>query len=190
MFENQEIKRIDLPLTAETVHELRAGDRVRLFGKLYTARDAAHKRLVELLQKGQQLPVDLQGQTLYYVGPSPAKPGYVTGSAGPTSSYRMDSMTVPLLKLGLRGMIGKGVRSREVTEAMQQYGAVYFCAVGGAAALIARSIKKSELVTYEDLGPEAIYCLTVEDFPAIVAIDAQGNDLYQTGPEDWRRGRE
>ena len=190
MLENKEINKINLPLTAEVVSGLRAGDRVRLNGKIYTARDAAHRRLVDLLEKGEPLPVDLQGQTLYYAGPSPAKPGYVIGSAGPTSSYRMDSLTVPLLEIGLKGMIGKGVRSNDVVQAMQRYGAVYFCAVGGAAALISRSSIKAEVVAYEDLGPEAIYCLTVNDFPAIVAIDAQGNDLYQIGPEDWRKGRE
>lgn len=171
-----------LPLTEEDVRMLRAGDIVTLSGSLYTARDAAHKRLIALLEAGKPLPVDLKGQTLYYVGPAPASPGHAVGSAGPTTSYRMDAYTPQLLRLGLRGMIGKGRRSDAVRAAMREYGAVYFGAVGGAAALIARSIRKAEVIAYPDLGPEAIHRFTVEKFPVIVLMDAQGGNLYEEGP--------
>jgi len=166
------------PLSGATVRSLHAGDQVQLSGALYTARDAAHQRLVALLDRGEKLPFDLEGQIIYYVGPSPAPPGKVIGSAGPTSSYRMDPYTVPLLERGLKGMIGKGERDEEVVRAMKEHRAVYFAAVGGAGALLARCIKKSEIIAYEDLGPEAIRRLQVEDFPVIVAQDSTGGNLY------------
>ncbi len=178
--------RINTPVTTGEVRKLRAGDNVLISGVIYTGRDAAHKRLIELIQKGEDLPVDLDGQFIYYVGPAPAKPGYAAGAAGPTTSYRMDPYTVPLLERGLKGMIGKGLRSREVIEGMKKYGSVYFGAVGGAAALIAKSIRKVEVVAYEDLGAEAIHRFHVEDFPAIVVIDALGNNLYETEPAKYR----
>lgn len=171
-----------LPLTAEDVEKLRIGDRVLLTGEMLTGRDAAHKRLIALLDEGKELPVDVQGQTIYYVGPAPASPGHAVGSAGPTTSYRMDAYTPKLLARGLRGMIGKGMRNEEVRKAMQQYGAVYFGAVGGAAALIARAIRESEVLAYEDLGTEAIHRFRVEDFPVIVLMDAHGGNLYEEGP--------
>lgn len=149
-------------------------------GTMLTARDAAHKRLYALLEQGRELPVDLKGQVIYYVGPAPAKPGYAVGPAGPTSSYRMDAYTPALLDLGLKGMIGKGARSAPVVEAIVRNRGVYFAAIGGAAALIARSIVKEELLCYEDLGTEAIRRYTVKDFPAIVAIDSLGNNVYET----------
>jgi len=172
-----QVKMITAPLNDNKVRQLKAGDSVLLTGYIYTGRDAAHKRLIELIEKGQELPIDIQGQTIYYVGPAPAKPGYACGSAGPTTSYRMDPY----------GMIGKGLRSREVIESMKKNKAVYFGAVGGAAALIARSIKKSEVVAYEDLGAEAIHRYYVEDFPAIVIIDYQGNNLYETEPPKYKK---
>lgn len=172
-------KRITLPLTDGDIRELRAGDSVLLTGTLITGRDAAHKRLYELLEKGEPLPVDVRGEIIYYVGPAPAKPGYAVGPAGPTSSYRMDKFTPALLDLGMKGMIGKGARSQAVIDAMVRNHAVYFAAIGGAAALIAKSIKKEEILCYEDLGTEAVRRYTVEDFPCIVAIDAQGNNVYQ-----------
>ena len=174
-----EIKKISLPLDIKTIEMLHAGDSVLLTGYIYTGRDAAHKRLCELLKEGKDLPFDIKNQTIYYVGPAPAKPGYVIGPAGPTTSYRMDSYTVLLMEKGLKGMIGKGVRSEEVIRGMIKYKAVYFAAVGGAAALISKSIKSRELICYEDLGTEAIQKLYVEDFPAIVVIDSDGNNLYQ-----------
>jgi fumarate hydratase subunit beta len=149
-----------------------------LSGVLYTARDAAHQRLVDLLDRGEKLPFDLVGQVIYYVGPSPALPGKVIGSAGPTSSYRMDPYTVPLLERGLKGMIGKGERGAEVVQALKTHHAIYFAAVGGAGALLARCIKKAEIIAYEDLGPEAIRRLEVENFPVIVAQDSTGGNLY------------
>ena len=173
---------LQLPLTDETVNMLRAGDEVTLTGDIYTGRDAAHKRLIALLEKGEPLPMDIQGQTIYYVGPAPASPGHAVGSAGPTTSYRMDAYTPQLLALGLKGMIGKGRRNEQVQKAMQEHGAVYFGAVGGAAALIARCIKKSEVVAYPDLGTEAIHRFTVERFPVLVLMDAHGGNLYETGP--------
>ena len=178
--------RLHLPLTREALAPLRAGDEVLISGDLYTARDAAHKRLVELLDRGEPLPIPLQGETIYYVGPAPAKPGQAVGPAGPTSSYRMDAYTPPLLKQGLRGMIGKGLRGPDVVEAMKLYGAVYFGAVGGAAALIARSIKESQVVAYPDLGTEAIHRFRVEGFPVLVLIDRWGNNLYETGPKLYK----
>jgi fumarate hydratase subunit beta len=175
------IKYIKAPLSAETVKELRAGDVVRISGYIYTARDAAHKRLTEALARGEELPLDLKDNVIYYVGPSPTKPGEVVGSAGPTTSGRMDKYTPTMIQQGMRGMIGKGLRSQEVIDACKEYGAVYFAAVGGAAAVIAQSIKGEEMIAYEDLGPEAIRRYEVEDFPAIVVIDAEGNDFYKVG---------
>lgn len=179
--------RITAPMTEETARRLNAGDVVLISGTIYTGRDAAHKRLVETLDRGEQLPVDFAGQIIYYVGPSPAKPGQPIGSAGPTTSGRMDAYTPQMLEQGLKGMIGKGYRSVEVVEAMKKHGAVYFAATGGAAALIARSIKKYEVVAYEDLGTEAIAKLTVEDFPVIVVIDSKGRNYYEEGQQPYRQ---
>lgn len=179
------MREINLPLTKEDVESLKAGDAVLLTGVMYTARDAAHKRLIAALERGEELPFDLNGQTIYYVGPAPASPGHAVGSCGPTSSYRMDAYTKPLFARGLRGMIGKGRRSQEVIEGMKQYGAVYFGAVGGAAALIARSVAQSDVVAYPDLGAEAVHRFTVERFPVVVLIDAQGNNLYEIGPKAY-----
>ena len=175
------------PVTEEQMRSLRAGDRVLLSGTIHTGRDAAHKRMIALLQEGKPLPFDPRGQILYYVGPAPAKPGFAVGSAGPTTSYRMDSYTPPLLAQGLRGMIGKGRRSPQVVEAMKTYGAVYFGAVGGAAALISRRIVDAELVAWPDLGTEAVHRFTVKDFPVTVVIDSLGNSLYETEPPKYRR---
>ena len=178
---------LQLPLTDADVKKLRAGDVVYLTGEMYTGRDAAHKRLIALLEEGKELPIDVRGQAIYYVGPAPASPGHAVGSAGPTSSYRMDAYTPQLLKLGLNCMIGKGRRSEEVRQAMRDYGAVYLGAVGGAAALIARSIEKMEVVAYPDLGTEAIHRFTVKNFPAIVLMDAHGGNLYESGPAQYRK---
>ena len=178
---------LHLPLSDAEARMLRAGDTVELTGTMYTGRDAAHKRLIALLEEGKPLPVDLAGQTIYYVGPAPASPGHAVGSAGPTTSYRMDAYTPALLSLGLRVMIGKGRRSQEVQAAMQKTGAVYLGAVGGAAALIARSIKESQVIAYPDLGPEAIHLFTVEKFPAIVLMDSVGGNLYESGPAAYAR---
>jgi fumarate hydratase subunit beta len=178
--------RIKTPINTEEVRKLKAGDNVLISGVIYTGRDAAHKRLVELIDKGEELPVDLKGQFIYYVGPAPAKPGHAAGSAGPTTSYRMDPYTPALLDLGLKGMLGKGLRSKEVIESMKKNGAVYLAAIGGAAALIAKSIKKVEVVAYEDLGAEAIHRFEVEDFPAVVVIDSEGNNLYETEPPKYK----
>ena len=183
----KEIKYLRAPLTKEAVADLRAGDVVRLSGYIYTARDAAHKRLTEALARGEQLPLELQDNVIYYVGPSPTKPGEVVGSAGPTTSGRMDKYTPTLLAQGMRGMIGKGSRSQEVIDACVTHGAVYFVAVGGAAALISQSIKGEQMIAYEDLGPEAIRRYEVEDFPAIVCIDTLGNDFYKIGQEKYRK---
>lgn len=174
------------PLSQAAVCELRAGDRVAITGYIYTGRDAAHKRLVALLDEGRVLPFDPVGQIIYYTGPTPAPPGVASGPAGPTTSYRMDPYTPPLLDRGLRGMIGKGERSAEVVASMVRNGAVYFAAVGGAAAVIAKSIRSSEVVAYPDLGTEAVHRLYVVDFPAIVAIDALGNSLYESEPARYR----
>ncbi len=182
-----DVIRLNLPLDESTVRGLRAGDQVLLSGSIYTGRDAAHKRLVALLDEGKPLPVSLEGETIYYVGPAPASPGHAVGSAGPTTAYRMDAYTPKLLAQGLRGMIGKGLRNQQVIDAMAEHGAVYFGAVGGAAALIARSIKSSTVVAYEDLGPEAIHRFVIEDFPVIVLIDSHGGNLYETGPELYKQ---
>lgn len=170
-------KKITLPLTDETIAALNAGDSVLITGAMITGRDAAHKRLFELIEKGEELPVDISGEVIYYVGPAPAKPGHAVGPAGPTSSYRMDKYTPALLDRGLKAMIGKGKRSDEVIASMVKNGCVYFAAIGGAAALISRSIKRVETICYEDLGTEAIYRFYVEDFPAIVAIDSKGRSV-------------
>lgn len=169
---------ISTPLSEATARGLKVGDAVRINGTIIAARDAAHKRLIETLQAGQPLPVPLRDQIIYYVGPTPARPGYPIGAAGPTTAGRMDDYTVPLLELGLRGMIGKGRRSPEVIAAMQKHGAVFFAAVGGAGALLAECIKSYEVLAYADLGAEALARLEVVDFPAIVAVDAAGNDIY------------
>jgi fumarate hydratase subunit beta len=175
------------PLKTEDLEGLRIGDQVMLNGIVYSARDAAHQRLIELLNKNESLPFDLKGQVIYYVGPSPAKSGKPIGAAGPTSSYRMDSYTPLLLEKGLKGMIGKGARNQRVREAMQKYKAVYFAAIGGAGALIARSIVSSEIVAYPELGTEAIRKMEVKDFYAIVANDIHGGDLYDSGVKTYRR---
>lgn len=178
---------INTPLTEEDIKKLKAGDKVNITGIIYTARDAAHARLIELINKGEELPIPIEGQIIYYVGPTPAKPGRPIGSAGPTTSYRMDPYAPLLLEKGLKGMIGKGARSREVKEAIKKYKGIYFAAVGGAAALISRSIKKAEVVAYPELGPEAIRRLEVENFPVIVINDVYGNDLYQEGVSKYKR---
>ena len=179
--------KIQLPLTDEVIEKLRVGDQVLLSGVVYTGRDAAHKRMVEAIKKGEDLPFDIRGQVIYYVGPAPAKPGHVIGSAGPTTSGRMDAYAPLLIERGLKGMIGKGSRSREVIDACMKYKAVYFGAVGGAGAYLAKRIKKMEVVAYEDLGPEAVYRLEVEDFPVVVVNDIYGGDLYQQGKEKYRK---
>ena len=170
---------LTLPLDKETIQKLRVGDFVYLTGPMLTARDAAHKRLTETLARGEALPVDLQGETVYYMGPSPAAPGRVIGAAGPTTAGRMDAYAPALLDLGLRVMIAKGKRNRAVKDAIVRNGAVYLAAIGGAGALLSECIKSSEVLAYEDLGPEAVRRLTVSDFPAIVAVDAHGGDIYQ-----------
>ena len=180
-------KKITLPITDEDIKNLKAGDSVLLTGSLITGRDAAHKRLYELIQKGEKLPVDIKGELIYYVGPAPAKPGYAVGPAGPTSSYRMDKYAPSLLDLGLKGMIGKGARNKEVVDAIVRNKGVYLVAIGGAAALIAKCIKSEEILCYEDLGTEAVRRYEVEDFPCIVAIDSNGNNVYETEPPKYRK---
>jgi fumarate hydratase subunit beta len=175
------------PLSDADVLPLEIGDRVLVTGVIYTARDAAHKRLMDLLDGGKELPVNFKGQILYYVGPSPAAPGRVIGAAGPTTSYRMDSYTPAMLELGLKAMIGKGKRSPEVLEALQKYKAVYLGATGGAGALISQCIKKAEVVAFPELGPEAVHRLEVENLPAIVINDCRGQDLYEKGVKLFRR---
>lgn len=177
---------IKTPLDEETIKKLKAGDQVFITGVIYTARDAAHKRLIEALEKGEKLPFDLTNQTVYYMGPSPAKPGQVIGSAGPTTSGRMDSYAPQLMAAGLKGMIGKGNRSQAVKDAIQKYKAVYFAAIGGAGALISKSIKKAEVIAYEDLGAEAIRRLEVENFPVTVINDIYGGDLYEQGKAKYQ----
>lgn len=177
--------KITTPLTQDTAKSLRAGDSCLISGVIYTARDAAHKRLCELVAAGKELPLDIKDSIIYFVGPTPAKPGQAIGSAGPTTSYRMDAYSPTLIGLGLTGMIGKGKRGPEVVNAMKEHGAVYFGAIGGCGALLSRCIKKAEVIAYDDLGAEAIRRLEVEDFPAIVIIDSQGNNLYETGREEY-----
>jgi len=179
--------RLKTPLKDEDVERLRIGDRVLISGILYTGRDAAHRRLFDLIKEGKELPFDIRGQIIYYVGPTPAPPGKVFGSAGPTTSYRMDAYSPALIERGLKGMIGKGMRSDSVKEAMRKYKAVYFAATGGAGALLAKRIKRAEIVAYEDLGPEAIQRLEVEDFPVIVINDINGNDLYIEGEKRYKK---
>jgi fumarate hydratase subunit beta len=174
-------------LDDETVTQLKSGDNVLINGIIYTGRDAAHKRLVDLLDRGESLPFDIAGQIIYFVGPTPARPGRPVGSAGPTTSYRMDAYSPKLIAQGLKGMIGKGARSQEVLEAIKKYKCLYLAAVGGAGALISQSIKSSEVIAYEDLGPEAIRKMEVEDFPAVVVNDVAGNDLYQEGIKQYQR---
>jgi fumarate hydratase subunit beta len=181
--------RLTPPVTDETIKTLVMGDQVLVSGVIYTARDAAHKRLMELLDAGKKLPVDFQGQILYYVGPSPARPGRVIGAAGPTTSTRMDVYTPRMLQLGLKAMIGKGKRSPEVIAALKEYTAVYLGATGGAGALISKCIKAAEVVAFPDLGPEAIHRLEVEDLPTIVINDCHGGDLYELGRSEYARGR-
>lgn len=179
------ISHIDLPLTRAKAAVLSAGDTVCLSGIIYTARDAAHKRLVELLDEGKPLPFPVEDACVYYAGPAPAAPGQVIGSVGPTTSYRMDAYAPRLLAMGLRGMIGKGGRSPALVEAMQEAGAVYFAAIGGAGALLASRVKECEVIAFEDLGTEAIRRLRVEDFPVTVAIDSKGGNLYRLGREAY-----
>ncbi len=178
---------ITLPLADETIAQLHAGDYVYLTGELLTARDAAHKRMCEAVRRGEPLPVDIRGQVIYYVGPTPAKPGAIIGSAGPTTSERMDGFTIPLLETGLKGAIGKGGRGPAVREAFTKHKAVYFLAVGGAGALLSKQIRSVEVVAYEDLGTEAIRRIRVEDFPAIVCNDIYGADALQQGKQHYRR---
>jgi len=173
------------PLTKEKINELQAGDRVLISGTIYTARDAAHKRMVEALENGQKLPFDIRDQIIYYAGPCPARPGQVIGSCGPTTSGRMDAYAPLLIRKGLTGMIGKGLRSAQVVEAMIECGAVYFGAIGGAGALIAETVTAEEVVAYDDLGTEAVRKLNVEKFPAIVIIDCKGNNLYEIGRKQY-----
>ena len=180
-------KKISLPLTDKVITDLKAGDNLLLSGTLYVARDAAHNRMVEQLGRGEPLPFGIEGQTLYYMGPSPAPPGRAIGSAGPTTSKRMDAYTPRLLAAGLKGMIGKGVRSPEVKEAMKKHGAVYLAATGGAGALISKTIVKSEVIAYPDLGPEAVLKIEVKDFPATVINDIYGHDLYVDGKQKYAR---
>ncbi|MBQ7264509.1 MAG: Fe-S-containing hydro-lyase [Firmicutes bacterium] len=176
---------ITTPISRETARSLKAGDSVSISGVIYTARDAAHKRMLENLEKGIPLPVELKDQTIYFAGPSPAKPGEPIGSVGPTTSYRMDAYSPKTIELGLTCMIGKGARNNDVIEAMKMYGAVYIGAVGGAGALISGCVKKAEVVAYPDLGSEAIHRLEVENFPGIVIIDSEGTNLYETEPPKY-----
>jgi fumarate hydratase subunit beta len=179
-------KKVKLPLTDETLEDLKAGDNILLTGVMYVGRDAAHKRMIEALDQGKPLPFDIKGQTVYYMGPSPARPGQVIGSAGPTTSGRMDSYSPRLIAVGLKGMIGKGMRSPAVKDAMKKYKAVYLAAIGGAGALISKSIKKSEVIAYGELGAEAVLRMEVEDFPAIVINDIYGGDLYEEGKAKYK----
>ena len=172
---------IKTPISREDVRKLKAGDSCLISGVIYTARDAAHKRLCELVAAGKELPFDVKDSVIYFVGPTPAKPGQAIGSAGPTTSYRMDAYSPTMIAQGQTGMIGKGKRGPEVIEAMKEHGAVYFGAIGGCGALLSKCIKKAEIVAYEDLGAEAIRRLEVEDFPVIVIIDSEGNNLYESG---------
>ena len=181
------IKNITSPIDAEIIEKLTVGNQVLISGIIYAARDAAHQRLTQSLDKGEKLPFNLEGQTLYYMGPSPAKPGQIIGSAGPTTSSRMDIYTPRLIAAGLKAMIGKGSRSPAVKDAIQKYKAIYFVTTGGAAALLAKSIKQAEVIAYEDLGAEAILRLKVENFPAIVANDIYGEDLFEQGKIKYRR---
>lgn len=181
---------LETPFKKEDLKDLKPGDNVYITGYLYTARDAAHARLIDLLDKGEDLPLNLVGACIFYVGPTPAKEGQALGSAGPTTSYRMDSFTPKLLDNGLMGMIGKGYRGREVVDKIVEKGAIYFAAIGGAGALNSKSIKSAEIVAYEDLGAEAIRKIYVEDFPATVIIDSKGNNLYELGREEYLKWKQ
>ena len=185
--ENSMDKYIKTPITEEVTADLKSGDYVYITGTVYTARDAAHKRMYETMLDGKEIPIDLKDNVIYYLGPTPAKEGQVIGSAGPTTSSRMDKYTPLLLENGLNGMIGKGKRSKEVIDAIVKNKAVYFAAVGGAGALLSKCIKKSEVIAYDDLGTEAIRKMEVEDFPVIVVIDSEGNNLYETAVEDFKK---
>ena len=181
------MKKITVPFSPETARSLKSGEAVLLSGVIYTARDAAHQRLCELLEAGRPLPIDLQNAVIYYVGPTPAKDGHPIGSAGPTTAYRMDPYAPKLIEAGQTGMIGKGKRGMKVIDAMKRYGAVYFGAIGGAGALLSHCVRKAEVVAYEDLGAEAIRRLEVVDLPVTVLVDAEGNDLYETGRKAYQR---
>jgi fumarate hydratase subunit beta len=180
-------KKITSPFNDKTIADLKAGDQVLISGVMYVGRDAAHKRLVETMNKGEKMPFDVKGQVIYYMGPSPTKPGNVIGSSGPTTSGRMDAYTPRMLEAGLKGMVGKGLRTKEVKDAIKKYKAVYLAGVGGAAALIAKRIVKSEIIAYEELGPEALLRIEVKDFPAIVINDMYGGDLYEEGKAKYRK---
>lgn len=182
--------KLSTPLSDEDVGKLKIGDRILISGTLYTARDAAHKRMVDLLDQGGDLPFDIRGHVIYYVGPTPPRPGYPIGSAGPTTSYRMDAYSPRLMEQGLKGMIGKGMRSKEVIEAMKRHRCVYMAAVGGAGALLSKCIREAVIIAYEDLGPEAIRKLEVEDFPVILVNDIRGNDLYAEGVKKYGKPAE
>ncbi len=182
----KEIQKIETPLLPEIIQSLKIGDNILLSGTVYAARDSAHKRLIEAIDKGEDLPFNLEGQVIYYVGPTPPRPGYPIGSAGPTTSGRMDTFTPKLLELGLKGMIGKGSRSEEVKLALKKFQAVYFVATGGAGALLAQSVKSSEVIAYEDLGTEAIRKLEVLDLPLIVANDIYGGDIYESNIQKYK----
>ncbi|AOM83563.1 Fe-S-containing hydro-lyase [Salisediminibacterium beveridgei] len=181
-----EAKQITIPLDEKQVAELKAGDLVTITGTIYTARDAAHKKMIEAMENGEKLPFDVKDQVIYYAGPTPAKPGKIIGSCGPTTSGRMDAYSPALLEHGLKGMIGKGPRSETVIDAMKKHNGIYFAAVGGAAALISDSITEVEIVAYEDLGPEAIRKMEVVDYPCVVAIDSKGNNLYEDGVKQYK----
>ena len=178
-------KIIHTPMTREMAREIKSGDSCLITGVIYTARDAAHKRLCELVAQGKELPLDVENSIIYFVGPTPAKPGQAIGSAGPTTSYRMDAYSPTMIRLGQTGMIGKGKRSPEVIAAMKEHGAVYFGAIGGCGALLSKCIKKAEVIAYDDLGAEAIRRLEVEDFPVVCIIDSEGNNLYETGRQAY-----
>lgn len=180
-------RKINVPISKEDAKSLKAGDYVYLTGTIYSARDAAHKRMSEALEKGEQLPLDIEGNVIYYMGPSPAREGRPIGSAGPTTAGRMDPYTPTLLDLGMGGMIGKGKRTQDVVDAIVRNGAVYFAAVGGAGALLSQRIKSSEVIAYDDLGPEAIRKLEIENLPVVVVIDSEGNDLYKTAIEQYKK---
>jgi fumarate hydratase subunit beta len=180
---------IKTPLDSAILKKLKAGDRVLISGVIYTARDAAHKRMVQAIQRNEKLPFDVKNQIIYYAGPTPARPGYIIGAIGPTTSGRMDAYAVSMLQAGLKGMIGKGSRSQEVKDAIVKYKAVYFAAIGGAGALLSRTIKKAEAIAYEDLGTEAVHRLEVAEFPAVVVNDIYGGDLYQQGKAGYRINR-
>ena len=176
---------LTMPLSSETAKQLQAGDNCLISGVIFTARDAAHKRLCEQIQAGEDLPFALKDSVIYFVGPAPAKPGQTIGSAGPTTSYRMDAYSPTMISLGQTGMIGKGKRNNEVIESMKQYGAVYFGAIGGCGALLSKCIKKCEVIAFPELGAEAVHRLEVENFPVVVVIDAQGNNLYESGKKSY-----